>query len=166
MAIYPIRVRGDVVLRTPAATVEVFDDRLRKLVEDMIETMYEAPGVGLAAPQIGISKRIFVYDPHDGSGPRAVVNPEILETSGEFEYDEGCLSVPGIFVSLVRPDHVVLKGQDQFGNNLLIEANEFHGRILQHETDHLNGLLYVERLNREQKKDVMKQWRARQMEKY
>lgn len=95
MAIFPIRTFGDPVLRTPAKPVEEIDDKIRTLIEDMIETMYDAPGVGLAAPQIGVSLRIAVFDANDGLGARAMINPVLVETAGEWEFEEGCLSVPG-----------------------------------------------------------------------
>mgnify|MGYP001819802767 CR=1 FL=1 len=95
MAVFPIRTFGDPVLRAAAKAVDEVDDGIRRLAKDMIETMYDAPGVGLAAPQIGISRRVFVFDSADGTGAHTVINPAMLEVSGEWEFDEGCLSVPG-----------------------------------------------------------------------
>src|SRR4051812_18914455 len=122
MAPYDIRVYGDPVLRTPADEVAKVDGALVRLAEDMIETMYEAPGVGLAAPQIGVQKRMFVYDINDGKGAFTVVNPRIVERSGGWEYEEGCLSVPGLSWPIVRSAQVHLTGWDLDGRELSIEA--------------------------------------------
>ena len=116
MAIYPIRTFGDPVLRTVAATVADDSKSLERLVADMLETMYEAPGVGLAAPQIGISKRIFVAD--IGEGPFAMVNPEIVEVAGSWTFDEGCLSVPGYYWPIKRPGYAKARGFDIHGNEI------------------------------------------------
>src|SRR5918912_1127055 len=112
MAVYPIRTFGDPVLRLPCAEVTVFDDTLRKLAEDMLETMYDAPGVGLAANQIGVQKRLFVFDINDGSGPGAIVNPVLSNHRGEWEYTEGCLSVPDLHWPIVRFQTVRVDGFD------------------------------------------------------
>src|ERR671933_1478529 len=129
MAPYDIRVFGDPVLRTPAAEVTTIDADLVRLADDMLETMYDAPGVGLAAPQIGVQKRLFVYD--IGEGPGTVVNPRIGERSGEWTYEEGCLSVPGLSWPIVRAARVVLTGRDLDGNELSIEAEELLARVFQ-----------------------------------
>jgi peptide deformylase len=154
---YPIRVFGDPVLRQVAKPVEEFDGRLARLVETMTETMYEAPGVGLAAPQVGVQKRLFVYD--IGEGAQTVVNPEIVEASGEWEYDEGCLSVPGLSFEIVRPNQITLRGFDVDGNPVEFEVEEFHGRVFQHEMDHLNGLLVLDHLEPKVRRDAMRQLR-------
>ena len=112
----------------------------------MIETMHEAPGVGLAANQVGVQKRLFVYD--KGDGPHVVVNPVIVETSGDWVYEEGCLSVPGLSWEITRPNPVHLKGFDLDGNELDIETDEYEGRIFQHECDHLDGVLLARALDR------------------
>lgn len=148
MALLPIRVFGDPILRTASTAVGEIDDRIRQLVEDMIETMYEAPGVGLAAPQVGVNRRIFVFDAQDGEGPRAVINPELVETSGEWEYDEGCLSVPEYFWPIRRPSRAVVRGMGLDGREVEYGGDELLGRVLQHELDHLNGTLLLERLDR------------------
>ena len=145
MAIYPIRTFGDPVLRTAAADVADDAASLRRLVDDMLETMYEAPGVGLAAPQIGISKRIFVAD--IGEGPFVMVNPEIVEVSDSWTFDEGCLSVPGYYWPIKRPGYAKARGFDIDGNEVVFEGEELMGRVLQHEIDHLNGVLLLERLS-------------------
>ena len=159
MAIFPIRVFGDPVLRQRAAEIEDIDAKLVRLSEEMIETMYAAPGVGLAAPQVGIERRIFVYDV--GEGPVTVINPAILESSGEWEYEEGCLSVPDLHWTIVRPKQVHLVGRDLQGNEISIEGDELLGRVLQHELDHLDGVLLLERLDKDQHKQAMRVLRAR-----
>jgi peptide deformylase len=157
MAIFPIRVYPDPVLRTEAATVQAFDDELRRLADDMLETMYDAPGVGLAAPQIGISKRIFVADV--GEGPFVVVNPQIVETSGEWTFEEGCLSIPEHWWEFERPAFARAVGQDLDGNTVEYAGDELLGRVLQHETDHLDGRLLIDRLGRAQRKRALAELR-------
>ena len=122
---YSIRLVGDPVLRERTAEVTDIDGRLARLADDMVETMYEAPGLGLAAPQVGVRKRFFVYD--IGEGPEVLVNPEIREASGEWAYEEGCLSVPGLAWEIVRPKEVHLVGLDLDGNEVSIEADELAG---------------------------------------
>lgn len=157
MAVFPIRVFGDAVLNTAADPVDSFDDDLARLVDDMLETMYAAPGVGLAAPQIGISKRLFVYDV--GDGPGHLVNPEVTETSGEWEFDEGCLSVPERFWPIVRPSYARLQGFDASGTALELEGDELMGRMLQHELDHLGGTLLLERLGKRERRSALRDLR-------
>ncbi|MGH9280650.1 MAG: peptide deformylase [Acidimicrobiales bacterium] len=159
MAPYDIRVFGDPVLRTPAEEVTRIDADLVRLAHDMIDTMYDAPGVGLAAPQIGVQKRMFVYDA--GDGPFTVVNPRIAERSGEWEYEEGCLSVPGLSWPIVRAAEVHLTGWDLDGNDVAIDADELLARIFQHEVDHLDGVLLLQRLDKGQRKQAMKALRNR-----
>lgn len=156
-----IRTYGDPVLGAVTTKVEDIDAKIAALAYSMIETMNEAPGVGLAANQIGVQKRLFVYD--KGEGPRVVVNPVIVETSGEWTYEEGCLSVPGLSWEIVRPNAVHLRGYDLDGNELDVETDEFEGRIFQHEVDHLDGVLLIERLSEEQKKEVKKVLRKRRL---
>ena len=162
MATYPIRQYGDPVLKQRAREVEEVDGRLAKLVEDMIETMYEAPGTGLAANQVGVQRRLFVYDV--GDGPRVVINPRIVESSGEWVYEEGCLSVPGLSWPIIRPDQVHLVGVDLDGKEVSIEADAFEGRVFQHELDHLDGVLLVERLDEEQRRAALKVLRQRRLD--
>ena len=159
MAIFSIRVFGDPVLRQRAAEIEEIDAKIVRLSEEMIETMYAAPGVGLAAPQVGIERRIFVYDV--GEGPMTVINPEIVESRGEWEYEEGCLSVPDLHWLIVRPKEVHLVGHDLQGNEISIEGDELLGRVFQHELDHLDGILLLERLEKDQRKQAMRVLRAR-----
>jgi peptide deformylase len=154
-----IRQYGDPVLKQVTRDVEEIDGRVAKLVDDMLETMYEAPGAGLAANQVGVQRRLFVYD--IGDGPRVVINPRIVETSGEWAYEEGCLSVPGLSWTIVRPDRVHLVGLDLDGNELSMEASELEGRVFQHEVDHLDGKLLIERLDGDQRREALKVLRAR-----
>ena len=163
MSSYTIRVFGDPVLKQRAAEVTNVDGALVRLVDDMVETMYEAPGVGLAAPQVGVQKRLFVYDLHDGLGARTLINPVISDTRGEWEYEEGCLSVPGLYFPIVRPKEVHLTGYDLDGNEVSIEADEFEARVFQHELDHLDGRLLLELLDADQRKSAMKALRNRDL---
>ena len=144
MAIYPIRTFPDPVLSLRASDVTTFDDSLERLVDDMLETMYDAPGVGLAAPQIGISRRVFVADV--GDGPFVMANPEIVETSGKWKFEEGCLSVPGRYWNIKRADYVRAVGFGIDGEPVAFEGDELMGRVLLHEIDHLDGVLLLERL--------------------
>ena len=154
-----IRQYGDPVLKQATKDVEEVDGTVAKLVEDMVETMYAAPGVGLAANQVGVQRRLFVYD--IGDGPRAIINPRIVETSGEWTFEEGCLSVPGLSWQIVRPNQVHLVGLSLDGEEISIEADEYEGRVFQHEVDHLDGTLLIERLDEEQRRDALKILRAR-----
>jgi peptide deformylase len=157
-----IRQYGDPVLRARAHEVEDIDAPLVALVEAMVETMYDAPGTGLAANQIGVQKRVFVYDV--GEGARAVVNPRIVEGTGEWTYEEGCLSIPGLSWPVVRPNEIHLVGLDLDGNEVSIEGRELEGRVFQHELDHLDGVLLVERLDEEQRKEALRILRGRALD--
>jgi len=162
MAPHPIRVIGDPVLRQRAKDVEDIDGRLVQLVDDMFTTMYEAPGIGLAAPQVGVGRRLFVYDFDDQPG--VLVNPEIVESRDEWLFTEGCLSVPGLHFDIVRPKEILLRGLDLDGNEVEIEADELEARLYQHELDHLDGVLLIERLDDEQRRDAKRAVRELQME--
>ena len=159
MALHTIRVHGDPVLRQPTAPVTEIDGALARLVDDMVETMYAAPGVGLAANQVGVQKRLFVWD--IGDGPHVAINPQVTGHAGEWTYDEGCLSVPGLFWPIVRPAQVHLSAIDLDGNELSIDADEMLARVFLHETDHLDGVLLLERLDPEQRKQARRELRAR-----
>jgi peptide deformylase len=159
MAPYEIRVIGDPVLKQRASDVADIDGKVVRLVEDMVETMYAAPGLGLAAPQVGVQKRLFVWDLNDGTGPQAIVNPRIVESDGEWVYEEGCLSVPGLSWEIVRPNRVHVVGLDLDGNEVSIEASELAGRMFQHELDHLDGVLLIERLDEDQARSAKRQVR-------
>ncbi len=158
MAVKPIRLFGDPVLTTPAAPVETFDKELRKLVKDLTDTMLDAPGAGLAAPQLGVSLRVFVYDVDDVIGH--LINP-VLDLSEEMqEGDEGCLSVPELAFSTRRAMRVVAKGMNEFGEPIVVEGSELLARAVQHETDHLDGIMFIDRLDPETRKEAMRAIRA------
>ena len=155
---YAIRIFGDPVLKTKAAAVTDIDGKVARLVDDMFETLYTSDsGIGLAAPQIGVQKQIFVWDMDDQ--PMVVINPEIVESEGEWVYDEGCLSIPGLYVEMVRPNQVLMRGLDLDGNTIEIEAEELAGRLFQHELDHLNGVLMFDRMTPEQRKEALTEYR-------
>lgn len=161
---YRIRHYGDPVLKQVANEVTDIDGALVGLVNDMLETMYEEPGLGLAAPQVGVRKRLFVYDlssEDEEYDPHVLINPEIIESDGEWEFMEGCLSVPGLHWSIMRPKLVHVRGRDIDGNEVDIEADELKARLFQHELDHLNGVLLIEHLDDEQKRDAKKILRQR-----
>ncbi|MDF3289473.1 MULTISPECIES: peptide deformylase [Streptomyces] len=160
----PITVVGNPVLHKPCRTVTEFDDKLAALIDDMFASQRAAEGVGLAANQIGVDLRVFVYDCPDDDGVRHVghvVNPVVEELPAERrvldDSNEGCLSVPGAYMELVRPDYAVVRGQDLHGNPIAVEGSGYFARCLQHETDHLNGYLYIDRLSKRERKDVLRQ---------
>ncbi len=160
MAPYTIRVFGDPVLKQRATEVSEIDGAVARLVEDMFTTLYESEsGIGLAAPQVGVQKRIFVYDLDDE--PVTLINPRIVESDGEWEYQEGCLSLPGLYFPIVRPKVVHLVAHDLDGNEVSLEADELLGRLFQHELDHLDGKLMLEHLDDEQRKAAMRVLRER-----
>jgi peptide deformylase len=147
MTVRPIVVLGNAVLRNKARKVTRFDDTIRRLVADMIETMRDAPGVGLAAPQIGVPLQITVIEAEKDE-VHVLVNPEILKLEGEHLPDEGCLSVPGYWAKVKRAERVTVKAKDAHGKEIRINGAEgLLGQALQHEIDHLNGMLYVDRLD-------------------
>ena len=149
------------MLRQGARRITNIDGALVRLADDMIETMYEAPGIGLAAPQVGVQKRLFVWDM--GEGPQVIVNPEIIESDGEWLYDEACLSIPGLSWEIVRPKTVHLVGRDLDGNEMSFEADELEARLFQHEIDHLNGTLLIERLDSDTRKTALRTIRDLQL---
>lgn len=158
MAIMPIKTLGDPVLRESSRPVERFDASLRRVVDDMFETMYAAPGVGLAANQVGIAMRFFVYD--DGDGNKGfVANPEVSDLEKEEELDEGCLSIPGLFYPTARALEVTIRGRDLDGEPVEMKADGLLGRIFQHETDHIEGRLYIDRLDEAGRREVMRMLR-------
>lgn len=142
MALRTIRVQGDSVLTKKSRTVDKMTPRIGELITDMLDTMYDAMGVGLAAPQVGILKRIVVIDV--GEGPIVLINPEILETSGEQTGDEGCLSVPGMAGQVTRPNYVKVKALDVNMNEQIYEVEGLLARAFCHEIDHLDGKMYTE----------------------
>jgi peptide deformylase len=154
VAVKPIRLFGDPVLTTPAVEVTTFDKELRKLVKDLTETMLDAPGAGLAAPQIGVSLRVFTYDVDDVVGH--LINPVLDLSDEEQEGDEGCLSVPDLAFNTRRAMRVVAKGMNMHGEPVVIEGSELLARAIQHETDHLDGIMFIDRLDAETRKEAMR----------
>lgn len=147
MAIRNIRLIGDSILTKRAKEIKEMTPRLKTLIQDMLETMHAAEGVGLAAPQIGILKRLVVIDvTPEGNSPIILINPEILETDGEQTGEEGCLSVPGKSGVVTRPNYVKVKALDENMEEFIIEGTELLARALCHEIDHLNGVLYVDKV--------------------
>ena len=159
MTVQTIRLFGDPVLRTPAEVVTAFDKELRTLVADLAETMLDAPGVGLAAPQIGVSLRVFTYHVDDDE-PGHLVNPTLDLSDEEQDGEEGCLSIPGLAFDTKRALRVVAKGFDMYGEPVTLEGSDLLARCVQHETDHLDGILFVDRLDREARKAALKAIRA------
>ena len=148
MAIRKILYLPDERLRKVAKTVETFDDKLQTLIDDMFDTMYDARGVGLAAPQIGVSMRLSVIDiVGDKSEQLVIINPEIISSSGKKEFDEGCLSVPGAYDKVIRAEQVTVKALDRFGKPFEMSAEGLLAECFQHEIDHLNGKLFVDLLS-------------------
>ena len=155
---HEIRTFGDPVLKSDAAPVTDIDGRVVRLVEEMFDTLdHSNGGIALAAPQIGIQKQIFVWD-LDGER-RVIFNPEIVEASGEWVYDEGCLSIPGLFVEMVRPRHVLLRGVDLDGEIVEREASDLEARMYQHELDHLHGVLMFDRMPTDQRAEALAEYR-------
>jgi len=153
MPTYPIRVFPDPVLRAATTPITEFGSELSRLIDDMLDVMYEAPGVGLAGPQIGVLKQIFVADV--GDGPFAMINAEIVETSGKWKFEEGCLSVPGRWWEFSRPAFARARGLDPKGKPVEYAGDELMGRLLQHEIDHLNGMIILDRLPRKMRKQAL-----------
>ena len=147
MGILPIRIAGDPVLREKAKKVRKIDASLQKLIDDMIDTMHAAPGVGLAAPQVGIPLRLMVVGDEKGRSVRALVNPVIADQGGEIVAEEGCLSIPGVFADVARAEWVQLEAKDLEGQPVSIRARGLQARVFQHEMDHLDGVLFIDRLD-------------------
>jgi peptide deformylase len=155
---YKIRTYGDPVLKTKAAPVEDVDGKLIRLVDAMFDTLVDASnGLALAAPQIGVQKQVVVWD--FGEDPLVIINPEIVEGDGEWLYDEGCLSIPGLYVEMLRPKQVLVRGVDLQGEIIEIEADELEARMFQHEIDHLRGVLMFDRMTPEQRKEALTEYR-------
>ena len=154
---YGIRTFGDPVLKAEASEVTDIDGKVARLVDEMFDTLYESDsGIGLAAPQIGVQKQIFVWEMDEQ--PMVVINPEIVESSGEWVYEEGCLSIPGLYVEIVRPKTVLVRGVDADGNPGEWEADEVEARMFQHELDHLNGVLMFDRMTAEQRREALAEY--------
>ena len=146
MAIRNLRYEGDEILKKKSVEVDVIDEKLQTLIDDMIETMHKYNGVGLAAVQVGVLKRVVVIDLYDDNGPIVLINPVIIKTKGEQEVDEGCLSFPNKFAKVVRPEEVVAEFTNREGKRIRVKAKELLAQAIMHETDHLNGELFVDKI--------------------
>ena len=146
MAIRQIREDGEEILRKKAREVEVVDDKIRELIEDMIETMHKYNGVGLAAPQVGILKRVVVIDLYDDNGPLRLVNPVIIKQKGKQEVEEGCLSFPNQYAKLIRPEEVVAEALNEKGEKIKIKAKGLLAQAICHELEHLEGILFIDNM--------------------
>lgn len=144
MAIRNIRTDGDEILRKQAKPVEKIDEKIQILIDDMIETMHASNGVGLAAQQVGVLKQIVVIDLYDGNQPLVLINPKIIKTKGEHEVEEGCLSFPNEYATVVRPKEVEVEAQDRDGKTFRLKAKDLLAQAICHETDHLKGILFVD----------------------
>jgi peptide deformylase len=160
---YPLRVFGDPVLKQRAREVDDIDGDLVTLVHGMYETMDLEEGVGLAAPQVGVRKRLFTYDLHEGEGPGVVINPEIVEREGEVISEEGCLSVPGYRFEIIRAERVTMHGLDLDGNELVLEGDDLLARMIQHEIDHLDGVLVLDRVDPDVRREALRDMRTREL---
>jgi peptide deformylase len=159
MSVRDVRYLGDPVLREICREVEKVDDDVRGLADDLMDTMYAADGIGLAAPQVGESLRVFVYDVREEEiKPGVLVNPRIVEATGKQREVEGCLSIPGLDEVVERMERVVVEGLDRDGNEVRIEAEGLLSRVLQHECDHLDGVLFVDRVSPLKRRMLLKKW--------
>ncbi|MFT6290665.1 MAG: peptide deformylase [Ilumatobacter sp.] len=155
---YKIRTYGDPVLKSQAVKIENVDGKVHRLVDDMFDTLVDSGnGLALAAPQIGVQKQVVVWDL--GDEPLAIINPEIVEDDGEWAFDEGCLSIPGLYIEMLRPKKVLVRGVSLDGEIIEIEADELEARMFQHEIDHLNGVLMFDRLEGDQRKNALAEYR-------
>jgi peptide deformylase len=164
VSVLPLRFLGDPVLRTKARRVEVFDEALRAFAEDLIASMYTHKGVGLAGPQVGRSLRVIAVDAsesRDGSEAFVLVNPEIVEQEGRIAGEEGCLSIPGVSAEVERSARVVVEGSTPEGQPRRVEGSELLARVLQHEIDHLDGILFIDRLGPIRRRMIVKAWKRR-----
>jgi peptide deformylase len=164
-ALAHIRRFGDPVLKSRAASVDRFDDTLRDQVQRMASLMGDALGIGLAAPQVGVSQQLLVYRVGHDAPVIALVNPEVEWTSDDEEvFEEGCLSIPGVLVDIERPVHVRIRAQDEYGEGRVVEASGLEARVIQHEVDHLNGVLILDRASKEQRRDAVRAMREAERE--
>lgn len=169
MALREIKILGDPVLREPAKPVGEASDGIRELVEDMFETMYHAEGVGLAAPQIGVSERVIVVDvrdsDEDGVGALALINPQVVEFSrAKDKAPEGCLSIPGMEEVVERPSTVTVEGLSPEGEDVTLEVSGLLSRAIQHEIDHLDGILFIDRVSPLKRRLLMRKWQKKRAE--
>ncbi len=146
MAIREIRISGDEILRKTAKEVDEVNDKIKELLQDMLETMHKYNGVGLAGPQVGILKRVIVIDLYDGSKPLLLINPKIIKTKGEQEVEEGCLSFPNEYGKIIRPKEVIVEALNEEGKKVKIVGKDLLAQALDHEIDHLNGTLFVDKI--------------------
>ncbi len=146
MAIRNLRLEGDEILKKKSREVEVIDEKIQVLIDDMIETMHKYNGVGLAAVQVGVLKRVITIDIYDGTGPIVMINPVIIRTKGEHEMDEGCLSFPNQFAKVMRPEEVVAEYTDREGKRMRVKAKELLAQAICHEVDHLNGKVFMDKI--------------------
>jgi peptide deformylase len=149
MALRQVLIDGDETLRKKSREVTNFDDRLQTLIDDMFETMYANNGIGLAAPQVGVLRRLFVMDLHDGNEPIVANNPQIMDAKGTQTYQEGCLSIPGRYGDVERPAELVLRAYDRNGEPFEIKASELTAVCISHENDHLDGILFKDKVKGE-----------------
>lgn len=162
MAVREIVLYPNDVLTTKAEPVEEVDDEIKQLVQDLIDTMYDAPGVGLAAPQIGVLKRVCVIDvsgPDDPADLKVLINPEVVEKSGKITWEEGCLSFPKLYEKVDRASEVVVRALDEEGNEVEYEGDELLAVAMQHEIDHLDGVLFIDRISRLKRTMALKRYR-------
>src|SRR6478735_12606464 len=160
---YPLRLFGDPVLKQRARDVDDIDADVVTLVHGMYDTMDLEEGVGLAAPQVGVRKRLFTFDLHEGEGPGVVINPEIVERDGEVLSEEGCLSVPGYRFEVVRSERVTMRGLDLDGNELVLAGDDLLARMIQHEIDHLDGVLLLDRVEPDVRREALRDMRTRDL---
>ena len=146
MAIRNLRLEGDEILKKKSRDIETIDEKLQILIDDMIETMHKYNGVGLAAVQVGVLKRVIVIDLYDDKGPIVLINPVIIKTKGEQEVDEGCLSFPNKFAKVIRPSEVVAEYTDRDGKRMKVKAKELFAQAISHEIDHLNGEVFMDKI--------------------
>lgn len=146
MAIRQIRVEGDEILKKKSRPVEELNDKIQELIDDMLETMYKANGVGLAAVQVGVLKQVIVIDIDDGNGPLVLINPKIIKEKGEQEVEEGCLSFPNKFAKVIRPAEITIEALDRDGKTIRVKGKELMAQAISHEIDHLNGSVFVDKI--------------------
>jgi peptide deformylase len=169
MAVLPIHEFPDAVLRRKAKPITTIDDTLQRLIDDMIHTMYDAPGIGLAAPQIGVSLQLFVVDVtsgRDAHGLMTFINPEMVKTEGRIQEDEGCLSLPGVYGPTPRATHVILRGMNRTGEIVEVTGEGLLARALQHEMDHLKGTLFFNRMGPAGRDLVMRKFKRAQRQRH
>lgn len=148
MAVRQIRLSDDEILRKTSKEVEEVNDKIRELLQDMLETMHKYNGVGLAGPQVGVLKRVIVIDLYDGSEPLKLVNPKIIKTKGNQEVEEGCLSFPNEYAKIIRPKEVVVEALNENGEKVKIVGKDLLAQALAHEIDHLNGILFIDHIDK------------------